>query len=31
MYAVGNKKGRGKIAPTFLVIAVHLCQYIRGQ
>lgn len=28
---VGNKKGRGKIAPTFLVIAVYLCQYIRGQ
>jgi hypothetical protein len=26
-----NKKGRGKNAPTFLIINVYQCQYIRGQ
>jgi hypothetical protein len=26
-----NKKGRGEIAPTFLTVALHPCQYIRGQ
>jgi hypothetical protein len=27
----GNKKGRGEIAPAFLIIVYHQCQYIRGQ
>src|SRR6218665_2254317 len=26
-----NKKGRAKLAPTFLTIAKSFCQYIRGQ
>lgn len=25
-----NKKGRGETAPTFLIIAFHRHQYIRG-
>lgn len=29
--AVNSKKGRGNIAPTFLISLPTQCQYIRGQ
>jgi hypothetical protein len=30
-FGLDNKKGRGETAPTFLLIILNPCRYIRGQ